>query len=148
MFSHFVLKPGLWGVMWRGVKVSSVSSQINYGLCRDPSVTACTARLIGLGPRSRCMKATLAVARLPEGGATEAEGHLALPGTQSWLSLQPPLEGLFSFSTYSFSSYHMMVRWKWDQLSVKCLEQDSECQGCSTKVVVIVVSVIYFDCYY
>lgn len=44
------------------------------------------------------MKATLANARLPEGGAIEAERHSDLPSTQSWLSLQPTLQGLSSLS--------------------------------------------------
>lgn len=59
------LKPGLWGLMWRGVKISSVSSQINYGLCGGPSATAWAARSIGSGPRSSCRKAILADLRLP-----------------------------------------------------------------------------------
>lgn len=71
-----------------GGKRSSVSSRIHDGLCDGSTATAWAARWSGSGPRSSDTKATLADARLSDGGTPEAER--ALPSAQSWLSRQQP----------------------------------------------------------
>lgn len=138
-----VLKPGLWGLMWRGVKISSVSSQINYGLCGGPSATAWVTRLIGSGPRSSCRKAILADIRLPMGVQLKLRGSDPAECSVLALTAAPTWRPYVLFSTHPVQQCAEKI--KLNQMSVNWLGQNEECWGGSTRVVVIVISVFY--CY-
>lgn len=94
MFSRFAFRSGLWRLMWRGVKISSVASQIHYGLRQGPQhglpglqdwlAQAPHPAKDGLGWLAQ---------GCPKGYNLSQRDHLALPstlGSPCRLSLLPP----------------------------------------------------------